>query len=285
MNARLTTPTATPSGSAKTRYGFTGRERDSLSGLQYNRARFYDPQLGRFISEDLIGLSGGINKFAYVSNNPQNATDPSGLYEIDVHYYLTYYLALKTGCFKDSEARLIAEFDQLTDDDDDHAPGPGRTKRNVAFHAFGTHEQNAAREKELWRLASEGQGSLSNLGIFFHFLQDSFSHYDFAGNKNIGHGSAQHSADHTNTDPIKAMNMARASWDKLNQFGRDKGLCCKQQDPDWARVAAFISVGYDLSTVEGQYDNRVHEISPEQLRLKIGILDVPWRSANGKSRP
>ena len=75
-------------GSAKTRYSFTGRERDSLTGLMYYRARFYDPQLGRFISEDPIGLGGGINSFAYVSNNPQNATDPSGLYEIDVHYYV-----------------------------------------------------------------------------------------------------------------------------------------------------------------------------------------------------
>ena len=82
--------------SAKTRYGYTGRERDSLTGLMYYRARFYDLQLGRFISEDPIGLA--INSFAYVSNNPQNKVDPSGLYDIDVHYYLTYYLGMKTGC-------------------------------------------------------------------------------------------------------------------------------------------------------------------------------------------
>jgi RHS repeat-associated protein len=73
-------------GSAKTRYGFTGRERDAVTGLMYYRARWYDPQLGRFISEDPIGLAGGINQFAYVGNDPQNRKDPSGLYEIDVHY-------------------------------------------------------------------------------------------------------------------------------------------------------------------------------------------------------
>ena len=66
-------------GSTKTRYGFTGRERDSLTGLLYYRARFYDPQLGRFISEDPIGLFGGINPFVYVENNPLFFTDPSGL--------------------------------------------------------------------------------------------------------------------------------------------------------------------------------------------------------------
>ncbi len=116
-------------GSTRTRYGFTGRERDSLTGLLYYRARWYDPQLGRFISEDPIGLGGGINQFAYVSNNPQNATDPSGLYEIDVHYYLTYYLALKTGCFKDWEAHEIANEDQRTDEDPNTRPGYGDTVR------------------------------------------------------------------------------------------------------------------------------------------------------------
>ena len=65
-------------GSTRTRYGFTGRERDSLTGLMYYRARFYDPQLGRFISQDPIGLIGGINLFAYVENNPLLFSDPSG---------------------------------------------------------------------------------------------------------------------------------------------------------------------------------------------------------------
>src|SRR6266850_67223 len=57
-------------GSTRTRYGYTGRERDPLTGLLYYRARFYDPQLGRFISEDPIGLDGGVDGYAYVENNP-----------------------------------------------------------------------------------------------------------------------------------------------------------------------------------------------------------------------
>ncbi len=81
------------------------------------------------------------------------------------------------------------------------------------------------------------------------------------------------------------MDMAKATWNKLNEFAREKGLCCKAQDPDWATVAAFINVGYDLSTNDGWYNNVRHEISNEQLRLKIGILGVPWRSPNERSRP
>jgi len=62
------------------RYLFTGREYLSLFGLQYSRARWYDPNLGRFISEDPIGFAGGdINLYGYVWSNPLNFTDPTGL--------------------------------------------------------------------------------------------------------------------------------------------------------------------------------------------------------------
>lgn len=62
-----------------TRYGYTGRELDADTGLMYYRARWYDPQLGRFISEDPIGFAGGdVNNFGYVRNNPLNWKDPMG---------------------------------------------------------------------------------------------------------------------------------------------------------------------------------------------------------------
>ena len=62
-----------------TRYQYTGREYDSFTGLHYYRARFYDANLGRFISEDPIKFGGGINWFAYVRNNPIKYVDPLGL--------------------------------------------------------------------------------------------------------------------------------------------------------------------------------------------------------------
>jgi RHS repeat-associated protein len=61
------------------RYQFTGREYDPTTGLQYSRARWYDPQLGRFISEDSIGFGGGdVNLYTYVGNRPIAMVDPSG---------------------------------------------------------------------------------------------------------------------------------------------------------------------------------------------------------------
>ena len=73
------------SASSLTRYDYTGRERDPDTGLLYYRARWYDPQVGRFISEDPAEFAGGRNWYSYVSNNPANFTDPLGLWETDAH--------------------------------------------------------------------------------------------------------------------------------------------------------------------------------------------------------
>jgi RHS repeat-associated protein len=65
-------------------YLYTGREADS-AGLYYYRARYYSPTMGRFISEDPIGFSGGQNNFfAYVGGSPINSTDPSGLWQLTI---------------------------------------------------------------------------------------------------------------------------------------------------------------------------------------------------------
>src|SRR5215213_2181772 len=55
------------------------RDLDPITGLYYVRNRWYDPVAARFVSEDPIGLEGGINGYAYAGNSPTNARDPSGL--------------------------------------------------------------------------------------------------------------------------------------------------------------------------------------------------------------
>jgi RHS repeat-associated protein len=60
-------------------YAFTGREWDSETGLYDYRARYYDPKVGRFISEDPLDPGAGGNRYPYANDNPTNLVDPSGL--------------------------------------------------------------------------------------------------------------------------------------------------------------------------------------------------------------
>ena len=59
-------------------FQFAGRENDGASNLYYYRARYYSPQLARFISQDPIGFDGGLNWYAYANGNPISLRDPSG---------------------------------------------------------------------------------------------------------------------------------------------------------------------------------------------------------------
>jgi RHS repeat-associated protein len=62
------------------RYAWTGRELDVETGLQYNRARYFDATAGRWISQDPLGLEAGdSNLYRYVKNMPDDSADPSGL--------------------------------------------------------------------------------------------------------------------------------------------------------------------------------------------------------------
>ena len=63
-------------------FGYTGRDWDADAGLQYNRARWYDPATGRWLSQDPIGFEAGdANLYRYVGNRATTKTDPSGLAE------------------------------------------------------------------------------------------------------------------------------------------------------------------------------------------------------------
>src|SRR5690606_33630519 len=61
-------------------FGYTGRDWDEDVDLQHNRARWYDPAVGRWVSEDPIGFKAGdVNLYRNVTHAVTTRTDPSGL--------------------------------------------------------------------------------------------------------------------------------------------------------------------------------------------------------------
>ncbi len=80
--------TSTQLAATTAKHTFTDKEYDDSAGLFYFEARWYNPAIGRFVSEDPMQFLGGIGKiiadpqslnfYAYSRNNPVNFTDPSG---------------------------------------------------------------------------------------------------------------------------------------------------------------------------------------------------------------
>lgn len=112
--------TSSANGAFDNPYQYTGRDRDA-TGLYFYRARYYNSSLGRFISEDPIGLAGGLNTYAYVGGSPVAYTDPSGLLQVRAYG--------SRGAGNGNEWRYVFEFSPFSPKD---VPGWGGKLRKAA---------------------------------------------------------------------------------------------------------------------------------------------------------
>jgi RHS repeat-associated protein len=218
-----------------TRYLYTGRDYDVATKLEYNRERWYDANSGRWLTQDPIGFDAGdANLYRYAGNDPTNVTDPSGLYEQDIHFGMTYYIGLAVGLgsgtnFKANgktynAAYMIAWADQYTDVFSSSEPFAGTTARSK-FHFRGGSASGGVVAGGSAGRAVAGQGiqgkDLLLFGVGLHAYQDSFSHAGYG--PRLGHASAGHSPDYAFNDVDTAMQMAEGTYHLLAQWKSANG--------------------------------------------------------------
>ena len=129
------------------------------TGLNQNYYRDYDPTLGRYTTPDPMGIEGGLNPYSYVSNNPLTNIDPLGLYEEDIHYYMTYFLAMAAGV--DARmAYIIATGSQYVDDNPDTQPtAPTWSGTLWQIIAHNADQQNRLSKYHFTQSASDDSSS------------------------------------------------------------------------------------------------------------------------------
>jgi hypothetical protein len=139
------------------------------------------------LSRDPVGERGGINTYVILENHPVGAIDALGMYEVDVHRYLTRFLAEKAG-FCPSRADSVGRETQALDD-------PGSTRdamsggRNLP-NMRDFHFVSQTRLAELRRKAVEACGCKCDkpdwklIGEYLHALEDTYSHSTGTGDRN-----------------------------------------------------------------------------------------------------
>ncbi|MGB6639203.1 MAG: RHS repeat-associated core domain-containing protein, partial [Thermoanaerobaculia bacterium] len=241
-------------------FGFHGLQHDPETGFVYMRNRYYDPELGRFISADPLGYVDGPSLYGFAGGDPLNKSDPMGLYEVDFHYYVVYYMAYLA--FDDVwRAEGIASASQLVDDYGLTSPGslrehmkdPGPYVLGILqpFHFAAMFENDqfglVTKDNPLVRhivaraMESTGPQGDAQLGVALHTYADSFSHEGFVGTIDernrrndgehpilqrldpLGHLHAAHDVDQPFKDPEKAAEAAIQIYQIVRRYAEREG--------------------------------------------------------------
>ena len=231
---------------------FQGREYDYDLALYNYRARYLDPIMGRFLQTDPLGYQDSMNLYQGMGMNPVNFVDPLGMYSIDFHYYVIYYILRAKGWGKNN-SNLIAGFSQFVDDSSLTSPGVDNIDQQIGslinsivrvfhdpieyFH-FHNSKNNSVQENDpnARFLVERGARALKSnndpfvqLGAALHIYADTFAHQGYKSgfsynNTNVnawihlpmGHADAGSSPDviiMNDVNSHRAMRAAKSIWE------------------------------------------------------------------------
>ncbi|MCS0581071.1 DUF6531 domain-containing protein [Massilia pinisoli] len=212
-----------------------GQVYDAETGLHQNYFRDFDPALGRYTTPDPMGLAGGINPYLYVGDNPLTNVDPLGLYQSDIHYYMTFFLAMAAG-IDYADARTIALATQYVDNNPVTRPLDESNVLTKMLSPFWNQNQLARYHFVLWEQQPNGRAVFSGdtdvthhqstqldqlfaasenaptqcaklqfFGEYLHAFEDTFSHRNqnnvpYGVNNGFGHGLSGSDPDYTYDD-------------------------------------------------------------------------------------
>ncbi|WP_319561737.1 RHS repeat-associated core domain-containing protein [Marispirochaeta sp.] len=131
---------------------YTGKGYDDEVGLYYYNARWYDPELGRFISEDPI--KDGVNWYVYVSNNPLKFVDPTGLHDTDDPVENPF-----TGQDVNPDGTVVEDSDEGDGDNDNGGSGNNTNGQNT-----GQTPAPEPEKKNAWEAFKDFFGGFFGIG-------------------------------------------------------------------------------------------------------------------------
>jgi RHS repeat-associated protein len=222
------------------------------------RARTLWPDLARFGTEDSARQHSELSPYEAFLGAPVNFTDPTGMYEEDVHEYLTRFLATAAG-FETRTANTIGFQTYALDRDDDPrnamAGGFSNPTGMMLYHFVTAsrleHMYGQALDSARTQWLGDADIRWKTIGEYLHALEDSYAHQtdphqrDFSKTYSgglddiFGHGAHLHTPDWTWERPELAVSMAQETFAKLIALcGTTYGAPCNHKG--WSDIALTV---------------------------------------------
>jgi RHS repeat-associated protein len=169
---------------------YTARQIHDRTGLYYYRNRFYYPQLGRFISQDPIGIAAGTNLYSYVGNTPTGYNDPLGLWMEDIFDdpgeragHMDQAIEMRQFIIR-AEGRTLNELQHEADErprSDRTAAGP---RNEIRFVINPRNSEEVIDMRHMLVVGPQGEiiGLLGEMGQLFGDNDSAFDAQDFLSN-------------------------------------------------------------------------------------------------------